>query len=288
MNGPGEHAQTLSSPTSDGSLAYREHGAGPALVLLHGGFLDHRMWDDQIQAFASHHRVIAPDARGHGASSNASRPFRPADDVAALLHHLDAAPAVLVGVSMGGGTAIDTALEHPELVRAVVVTGVGTSEPSWEDPWVLDVLAEEQRTLATGDIEAWLNAFLRYAAGPHRPLDDVDQNVVRRLRAMALRTISKHTAGEPDHLVPVKDTWKRAAHIDVPVLAINGGIDSADHIGMAERLVRTVPDGRATTVENTAHYPNMEDPAGYNTLLARFLQTLPGREASPHRAARQS
>lgn len=270
-----ERFQTLSFKTSDGSLAYRDDGAGQTLVLLHGGYLDHTMWDEQVRAFAPHYRVIAPDARGHGASSNATRPFRPADDLAALLRHLDAAPAILVGLSMGGGTAVDTALEHPDLVRAVVVGNVGTSEPVFEDPWSREVLAEQRRALAAGDVEGWLDAFLRFAAGPHRRLDDVDQDVVRRLRAMGRRTLAKHTGDEPNHLVPVPDTWRRAATIDVPVLAINGAIDSSDHLAMAERLVRTVPDGRATAIENTAHYPNMEDPAGYNALLAEFLETLP-------------
>ncbi|WP_420714398.1 alpha/beta fold hydrolase [Streptomyces sp. NRRL WC-3744] len=125
MSAFAEHSETLSFTTCDGSLAYRDAGEGRPLVLLHAGFFDHSMWDEQIRAFAPHYRVIAPDARGHGASSNATRPFRPADDLAALLRHLDVGPAVLVGISMGGGTAVDTALEHPELVRAVVVSGVG-------------------------------------------------------------------------------------------------------------------------------------------------------------------
>ncbi|WP_335940680.1 alpha/beta fold hydrolase [Streptomyces sp. PTD5-9] len=270
-----ENSEMLSFTTSDGSLAYRDAGEGQPLVLLHAGFFDHGMWGEQIRAFAPHYRVIAPDARGHGASSNATRPFRPADDLAALLRHLDAGPAVLVGVSMGGGTAVDTALEHPELVRAAVVSGVGTSEPYFEDPWSLEVLGEQNGALAAGDIEGWLNGHVRFAAGPHRSLGDVDADIANRLRAMASRTISKHTVGEPDHRVPVPQTWRRAASIDVPVLAINGALDVSDHIAMAERLVHAVPDGRAVSVENTAHFPNMEEPAGFNALLAGFLETLP-------------
>ncbi|WP_424863804.1 alpha/beta fold hydrolase [Streptomyces sp. MMS24-I29] len=270
-----ERSEMHSFTTSDGSLAYHDAGQGQPLVLLHAGFFDHGMWDDQTRAFAPHYRVVAPDARGHGASSNATRPFRPADDLAALLRHLDAGPAVLVGVSMGGGTAVDTALEHPELVRAVVVSGVGTSEPYFEDPWSLEVLGEQNDALAAGDIEVWLNGHVRFAAGPHRSPGDVDAHVANCLRAMASRTISKHTAGEPDHRVPVPQTWRRAASIDVPVLAINGALDVSDHIAMAERLVHTVPNGRAVSVENTAHFPNMEDPAGFNVLLAEFLEALP-------------
>ncbi|MEV5384073.1 alpha/beta hydrolase [Streptomyces sp. NPDC052721] len=277
MSAFAEHSEMLALTTSDGSLAYRDTGKGQPLVLLHAGFFDHSMWDDQIRAFARHYRVIAPDARGHGASSNATRPFRPADDLAALLRRLDAGPAVLVGVSMGGATAVDAALEHPELVRAVVVSGAGTSEPYFEDPWTLEVLGEQNAALAAGDIEGWLNGHVRFAAGPHRSLGDVDADVANRLRVMASRTISKHTAGEPDHRVPVPRTWQRAASIGVPVLAINGALDVSDHIVMAERLVHAVPDGRAVSVENTAHFPHMERPTEFNALLADFLETLPHR-----------
>ncbi|MFF1788807.1 alpha/beta fold hydrolase [Kitasatospora sp. NPDC058243] len=75
--------------------------------------------------------------------------------------------------------------------------------------------------------------------------------------------------------MPVADTWARAAKIGVPVLAINGGIDSDDHIGMAERLIRSVANGRTTTVEGTGHYPNMERPDAFNEFLDDFLRTLP-------------
>ncbi|UKY54484.1 alpha/beta fold hydrolase [Streptomyces inhibens] len=265
--------------TEDGHLAYRDVGAGPPLVLLHGGFLDHGMWDDQVPFLAPDYRVIAPDARGHGASSNASSPFRHTDDVAALLRHLGVGPAVLVGLSMGASIAVDTALEHPDLIRALVVSGAGTSEPEFQDPWVKDIQAEWARTTAAGDAEGFVNAHLLFAAGPHRTLDDVDPNVVRRLWEMAGRTIAKHTGTEPMQLVPVTETWTRAAKITIPVLAINGGIDSDDHIGMAERLVHTVTNGRAATVEVTAHYPNMERPEAFNTILGEFLQTVFAHES---------
>ncbi|WP_405412592.1 alpha/beta fold hydrolase [Streptomyces decoyicus] len=269
----------FSFDTGDGHLVYRDVGAGQPLVLLHGGLLDHRMWDDQIRVFAPDHRVIAPDARGHGGSSNANKPFRQTDDLAAVLRHLDVGPAILVGLSMGGAIAVDTALEHPDLVCALVVSGVGTSEPEFQDPWLGEIEAEEARALAAGDTEGWVEAFTRLAAGPRRTLGDVDQDVVCRLREMARRTVAKHTSAEPMHMVPVTDTWARAAKITVPVLAINGGVDSDDHIGMAERLVHTVVNGRATTVEDTAHYPNMERPDTFNEILGRFLRTTSTQES---------
>ncbi|MBG0823009.1 alpha/beta hydrolase [Planomonospora sp. ID91781] len=255
-------------------LFWLDTGTGRPLVLLHGGFLDHGMWDDQIPTLARRHRVIAPDARGHGRSANATEPYRLTDDLAALLRHLEAGPAVLVGVSMGASTAVDTALEHPELVGAVVVSGAGTSEPYFTDPWTTRVRARWHAAMAAGDLDASVEAFTLFAAGPHRTLDDLDPGVVGRLRRMTRGTMSKHAAGEPDLLVPVRETWERAAGIGVPVLAVNGTADSPDHIGMAERLVRTVADGRAVSVDGAAHYPNMERPALFNEILEGFLRTL--------------
>jgi len=255
-------------------LFWIDEGAGPPVVLLHAGYVDHHMWDDQIPDLARTHRVIAPDARGHGRSANAARPFRFTDDLAALLRHLDTGPATLVGVSMGGGIAVDTALEHPELVRALVVSGAGTSEPYFTDPWNVRAIAAWTTAAAAGDLDAAVEAFTAAASGPHRALGDLDPAVVARLRAMTRGTMAKHTVGEPDHVIPVRDTWSRAAGIDVPVLAVNGALDSSDHLGMAERLARTVGNGRAVTIDGAAHYPNLERPKEFAEILDAFLRGL--------------
>ncbi|MFH8681583.1 alpha/beta fold hydrolase [Streptomyces lydicus] len=264
-------------------------GTGQPLVLLHGGFLDHRMWDDQIPVLSARYRVIAPDARGHGQSANATAPFRHTDDLAELLRHLGTGPAILVGVSMGAGIAVDTALEHPELVSALVVSGAGTSEPYFTDPWTNETLAAWHSAMAAGELDAAVEAFTLLAVGPHRHLDDLDPQVVGRLRRMTRGTLSKHTADEPNLLLPVPDAWNRIAAIDVPVLALNGAVDSPDHLGMAERLTRTVANGRAIAIDGTAHYPNMERPDLFNKALEEFLRTAgqgpvsPGWEQRPPR-----
>jgi pimeloyl-ACP methyl ester carboxylesterase len=255
-------------------LFWQDTGSGRPLVLLHGGFLDHTAWDAQTAAFASRWRVIAPDARGHGRCANATGPYRLTDDLAALLRRLDTGPATLVGVSMGAATAVDTALEHPHLVSAVVVGGAGAGEPYFTDPWTTQALATWHAAMAAGDLPGSVEAFVRLGAGPHRALDDLDPDVVRRLRTMATGTMSKHAAGEPNWLIPVTDTWARAAAIDVPVLAINGALDSPDHIGMADRLVATVAHGRSVSIDGAAHYPNMERPEAFNEVLEDFLRTL--------------
>ena len=269
-------ASELSCFTSnDGDLAYRDSGAGDLVVLLHSGYVDHRLFEDQIPALVeAGHRVIAADVRGHGWSANASKPFRWADDLAGLLRHLDAGPAVLVGVSMGGLISTNTVLEHPDLVRAVVTCGAATGEFQYTDAWTREVQAEMARTLAAGDIEGWLDAFERVVPGQHRTNDDIAPDILARVREMARHTLAKHTPGEKDWFVPVTDTFARAAEIAVPLLALNGGLEPADMLAAAERLAATVSQGRTEVVDGVGHYPNLEKPEEFNGILLDFLRTL--------------
>lgn len=268
--------------SEDGPLAYRDAGPrdGRPLVLLHPGFVDHTQFDNLIPELARRHRVIAPDARGHGFSANASKPFRQADDLAALLHHLDlAGPAVLVGISMGALIAVDTALEHPELVRALVVSGRGIGEPDLTDPWSSAVGEAQLNALAAGDIPAWLDAFAQWVPGPSRTLADVDPEIVRHVKEMALRTLMKHTPDEQDLSVPVADVPERAkSEITVPVLAVNGALDAPGTLATADALIRAVPNGRTVTLEGVAHYTTMEAPEAFTRILEDFLRELDDRE----------
>ncbi|MGW3289626.1 alpha/beta fold hydrolase [Streptomyces sp. NPDC001002] len=267
--------QRFASP--DGDLAYRDSGAGDGdlVVLVHPGYVDHRIFDDQIPALVSAgYRVIAPDVRGHGFSANASKPFRWADDLGALLRHLDAGPAVLVGACMGAAVATDTVIEHPELVRAVVVAGGGTSAFEYSDPWTMERAAESGRLLAAGDLAGWIEAFAKNISGPHRSVDDIDPELVRRMREMAAHTVAKHTVGEKDWYVPLDDPWSRVPDIDVPVLAVHGALDADDGIAMAEKFARTVPNGRSVTIEEAGHFPNLERPDAFNAVLLDFLRGL--------------
>ena len=237
-------------------------------MFLHGGGLDRRMWDQQVEAFAETNHVVLLDARGHGESSTATHAYRHCDDVAAVCSALDLGPAVLVGLSMGGGTAVDVALERPDLVAGLVISGVGTSEPEFTDPWVHEVFAAWKAAEDARDVQRWLDAFLRFASGPYRSLDDVDPKVVDWLRRMAWDTLQHHAVHGFVPPTAVTRTWERASAITVPVAAVSGTLDSPDHIRMAHRLAGTVADGRVVDIPGTAHYPNMEQPAAFDEVVA--------------------
>jgi pimeloyl-ACP methyl ester carboxylesterase len=109
----------------DARLFYTDEGSGePCLLLIHGWACDSHDWIWQFEAFTDAHRVVAADNRGHGRSSIPPDGYTPrvfAGDLAGLLEMLGTGPVVAIGHSVGGAIASALAVEHPNLVRAVVV-----------------------------------------------------------------------------------------------------------------------------------------------------------------------
>jgi pimeloyl-ACP methyl ester carboxylesterase len=110
-------------------MYYEIHGTGGIpLLLLHGGLFDiEQQFGELIPGLAASRQVIAADFQGHGRTNDVDRPLRSADlasDVVGLLRHLDVARADVFGFSIGGATALHLAIEHPELVRKLIVSSV--------------------------------------------------------------------------------------------------------------------------------------------------------------------
>ncbi len=106
------------------SLYFETHGAGRPLILLHGGLGSGEMFGPVLPALAGRHQVIAPDLQGHGRTADIDRPIDVrlmAYDIAALIGHLGLDKPDLVGYSLGGGVALQTAAKYPALVGRLVV-----------------------------------------------------------------------------------------------------------------------------------------------------------------------
>jgi pimeloyl-ACP methyl ester carboxylesterase len=128
------------------SLYYEEHGSGQPLVLLHGGYGTGEMYGAIMPSLASGRRVITVDLQGHGRTADVDRPLRfqtMGDDIAALIRHLglgqgaSRVQADVMGYSLGAGAALRTAIQHPDLVRRLVIV----SHPVRHDGWFPESLA---------------------------------------------------------------------------------------------------------------------------------------------------
>lgn len=124
-------------------LYYEIHGSGRPLVLLHGGLGAGSMFGSNVPALAKNHQVILVDLQGHGRTVDIDRPIDPAlmaDDIAALLAYLRIDKADVLGYSLGGGVALQTAARHPALVRKLVLV----SAPVRADAFYPDLRAQQK------------------------------------------------------------------------------------------------------------------------------------------------
>ena len=124
-------ARTGSIEQTDGRLYYEVAGESETLVLGHAGFVDSRMWDPQWDLLTQRYRVIRYDMRGYGKSDPAQGPRNRRRDLAELLQHLAVERCALLGCSMSGTIMLDFALEHPEMVTALMTA---SSAPSGYQP----------------------------------------------------------------------------------------------------------------------------------------------------------
>src|ERR1700730_17133707 len=117
--GTGQHAEVNGI-----NLYYETHGSGRPLILLHGGLGSGEMFGPVLPLLAKRHQVIAVDLQGHGRTADIDRPIDirlMAGDIAALIDHLRLATPDLVGYSLGGGVALQTAAQYPAKIRRLVM-----------------------------------------------------------------------------------------------------------------------------------------------------------------------
>ena len=259
----------------NGTRLYREVvGTGHPLVLLHAGIADGRMWGDQVAAFAERYRVVRYDARGFGRSDPARGSYSPRADLVGLLGALGIERAHLVGLSMGGTLALDTALAYPELVSALVVAAARPSglapSKALRDGW--DAV---DKAIEAGDIDCANELELRmWVDGPRRAPDQVDSAVRERVRVMNGPLLAQPDDSEPDRLDP--PAVERLGNVRVPTLVIVGDADQPDVLAGADVLAREIPGARKVVLANTAHMVNMERPAEFNRLVLEFLAEVDG------------
>ena len=155
------------APVNGLELYYEVHGSGPPLVLLHGGLSNiDTDFGKLLPSFAKDRQVIAIDLQGHGRTADIDRPLsfeQLAEDVAALLRHLDLARADLFGYSMGGHVALQIAIRHPHLVRKLVVAAVHIDADGYY-PEVTEGIGNLTPEDHAGSI--WQEAYARIAPHP--------------------------------------------------------------------------------------------------------------------------
>jgi pimeloyl-ACP methyl ester carboxylesterase len=258
------------------SLYYEAHGhvSQPALLLIHAGIANLRMWDPQIPALTREHYVIRFDTRGFGQTRTENVEFSNRADALAVLDHLGVARATVIGCSRGGTIAIDLTVDSPDRVSGLVVIGSGpsgfpdTELTELEDARFdeIDQAFEAQDWQKLARLEAAIWDF-----GPLRREEDLDPAFVAI--AYALNEANVVHATESPVSIPLEPpAYDRVVDIDVPTLVAVGEYDMSEVLAAYEYLLTTVPDADGCVIRDTAHLPNVERPDVVETVLLDWLR----------------
>ncbi|MDQ5824372.1 MAG: alpha/beta hydrolase [Chloroflexota bacterium] len=276
MNNSGQ-ATSGTIEAEGGPLYYEVAGKGHALLLVHAGIADHRMWDDQWDEFSSRYRVIRYDLRGYGNTPLLDRGYSNRQDIHDLLTHLGVDKTYIIAVSRGGQIATDYTLEHPEMVDALVLVGAGIggweneAGPTPEEKQAFEEgeeaeTREDWERVADLDVRVWVDGF-------GRPGGQGDQQVREKVRQMCIDNYRKpYGSGQPIVLDP--PAAGRLGEIKVPALVLVGEYDTSGAHAMADAYAGGISGARKVVIEGTAHVPNMERPEEFNRLVLDFLGSI--------------
>jgi pimeloyl-ACP methyl ester carboxylesterase len=252
---------------SEPVLYYETAGQGPAVVLIHGGNLDRRMWDDQFQEFAKQFQVIRYDVRTYGLSDMPTRPYSDVDDLESLLRFLHIKQAHLVGLSLGGRIILDFALEHPGMVKSLVPIGPGLSGFQWskDEKRFDDMLKAAQAGQIDKVTDLWLTSGYM-APAMEKPA------LARRLRQLTLDNYRNWLANPLLARSIDPPAIKRLNQINAPTLLMVGSRDVPDIQKIVKTLSAGIPHAKQVVIDGAGHMVNMEKPKEFNRLVLEFLK----------------
>lgn len=262
-----ENAQTGVAEVNGTKLYYETAGKGPAVVLVHGGLVDSRLWDDQMKEFAKHHRVVRYDLRGFGRSAAAPQPFSHIEDLRALMDFLKIERATVVGLSLGGIIAADFALEHPERVDRLVLVGAGLrGDNQRPDKDTMKAYEAASKGIAEEFVNVTMKSGLYAAVREGTP-------AYARLRQMMLENFKAVSTFAPGFLkYPAQPTIERLGQIKAPTLVIIGGEDAQNLKNIADTLAAGIPGARKVVIPGASHHPPVERPNEFNKAVLSFLK----------------
>lgn len=264
----------MEGPTIDhlidaGILRYQTSGApdGEPVVFINSLGTDQRLWGAQREALARSHQVLTYDSRGQAGTNAPPASYTVADlgrDVVVLLDHLDLRSAHVVGISLGGLVGLWLGIHHADRVRSLLLANTAArigSEEGWQER-IDAVRARGMKDLAADVMERFFSPAFRR-------------------RAPATVAVFAERFGEHDldgyvgqcAALRDSDLTLDARTCDVPTMVVAGSLDAATPAHQARWLHEHIPGSQLRHLD-TGHLSNVEDPRGFNRILAEHLAAV--------------
>lgn len=252
---------------NDITLAYDKTGNGPALVLCHSLGMNRKMWFQQVPAFSQRYQVLTFDARGHGESSKPAGPYtieQMGEDVYGLLKAEGITRTAVFGLSMGGNTAQAIAVNHSDLVQALILCDTtawygADAEKNWEAR-ASEVAASGMASIINFSLSRWFSDGFRAS----RP--DLMKQLADWLTA---NDVGGYTATQ--RALGKIDLRGRVDNISCPTLVIVGEHDPATPPAMARDLHERIKGSKLLVLPEAKHMSPVERADDVNKAVLEFL-----------------
>jgi pimeloyl-ACP methyl ester carboxylesterase len=243
------------------TISHHVVGDGPAVLLVHAGVADARMWAPLVEELQDDHRVITVDLRGYGETPlEPGAQYSDAGDVLAVLNELGVGAVTAVGSSYGGYVLQQVASREPERFSWLVLLCAPTDnvEPDEE---LRALWADENRLLEAGDVDGATDLTVRRWIGP-----EADDDARELLRTMQKRAYDVQlAAGDVDN-----EEWPvEPEKISAPVRLITGGHDFRFFTDCADYLAERLPNAERVELPWAGHLPTLERPADALDLITQ-------------------
>lgn len=244
-------------------LSHDSTGSGPAVLLLHAGVADSRMWDAQLAPLAQRWRVIRCDLRGFGSTPLDDEPFDNAGDVRALLDSLGVAEVAIVAASAGGEPALQLASAWPGLVSDLILLNADFDLPPTRS--LQRFARREDALLQAGDVAGATELNVATWLGPDA--DDDARELVRTMQRNAFEVQLGAGDGVNQGSGPKIDLDAVTAR----TLVVSGGQDLDHFREIAHHLSGHIAGAQHLQLGWAGHLPNLERPDETTAIVLEFL-----------------
>jgi pimeloyl-ACP methyl ester carboxylesterase len=255
------------------TMAFTSTGEGPAILLIHGFPLNHRLWQPQAVALANAgYQVVTPDLRGFGETDAPEGPYSMnlfADDMIALLDHLGIEKAVVGGMSMGGYVLLNILERYPQRVAAAAFVVTRSDADNEAGKERRQALADE--VMRNGSIVA-ANAFAAVLFADDTPT--TRPAMVSEVKAWMQSNSPQGLAGALMAMRNRKDSTLLLPNFYSPAIVIGAGEDKAIPPENSRLLAANLPDSRLVVIPNAGHMVTLEQPEAVNAALQEFLDQV--------------
>lgn len=251
--------------SSDGQkIHYKESGSrNTAVILVHGWLGNTEWWDDQQKYLTPNYHVVQIDLAGHGKSDSSRETWTSsqyADDIKAVADAIDAPEIILVGHSMSGAYVLEASLKIPKVKALVLIDTLKDLDESFTDEQVEQILFIYRSDFKHA-VENILPQYLFVEQTPPAIRERVQQEFLQNDPEKAINALKP---------LYTTDFRKVAEQVQVPVIAINSDASPTNLEGNRKYL----KDYNYVTITGVGHYPMLENPEEFNSILNKVLQKL--------------